>query len=282
MRVAVLRRIAAELALQLADAGLARVLGDHRLEHVVVDRDLVLAEAGPLALPRPEVAACDRDLLVGGVPVEADHLHPVEQRTGDRLGDVRGGDEEDLGEVDLDVEVVVAERGVLRRVEHLEQGGGRIAAPVGADLVDLVEEDHRVHRLRVAEGTHEAAREGADVRPAVAANLRLVTDAAKGHPHELAIEGLRDRFADGRLAGAGRPDQGEDRARTLVRLDAALLAELRDRDVLDDAVLDVLEPGVVRVEDLAGPLGVEHLVGAVAPRHREQPVEVAADHLRLG
>jgi hypothetical protein len=51
-------------------------------------------------------------------------------------------------QVELDVEVVVAERRVLRRVEHLEQGRARVAAPVGADLVDLVEEDDRVHRAR--------------------------------------------------------------------------------------------------------------------------------------
>jgi hypothetical protein len=43
-------------------------------------------------------------------------------------------DEHDLGEVELDVEVVIAERVVLRRVEHLEQRDRRIAAPVGADL----------------------------------------------------------------------------------------------------------------------------------------------------
>ena len=55
------------------------------------------------------------------------------------------------GEVELDVEVVVAERVVLGRVEHLEQGRRRVAAPIGADLVDLVEHDHRVHRPRVAQ-----------------------------------------------------------------------------------------------------------------------------------
>ena len=149
----------AELALELADAGLAGVLRDHRLEHRVGDRDLVLLQARPLALARPEVPARDRDLLVGRVAVEADDLHPVEQRPGDRLGDVGRREEEDLREVDLDVEVVVAERRVLRRIEHLEERRRRVAAPVGADLVDLVEQDHRVHRLRVAERPHEAARE---------------------------------------------------------------------------------------------------------------------------
>ena len=66
-----------------------------------------------------------------------------------------------------------------------------------------------------------------------------------------------------------------------VGLDAALLAELLDGDVLDDAVLDVLEAGVVGVEHLARGDGVEDLVGALAPRHARQPVEVRADHLGL-
>ena len=62
--------------------------------------------------------------------------------------DVRRGDEQHLREVEVDLEVVVAERVVLRRVEHLEQGGRRVAPPVAADLVDLVEHDHRVLRAR--------------------------------------------------------------------------------------------------------------------------------------
>ena len=171
---------------------------------------------------------------------------------------------------------------VLRRVEHLEQRRRRIAAPVGADLVDLVEEDDRVHRAGVAERAHQAAGQGADVGAPVAADLGLVADAAERHADELAAERLRDRLADRRLAGAGRADQRQDRARLAVGLDAALLAELRDGDVLDDPVLDVLEAGVVGVEHLARVLGVEPLLGALAPRHGEQPVEVVADHRRLG
>ena len=58
-------------------------------------------------------------------------------------------------------------------------------------------------------------------------------------------------------------------------------AELADGQVLDDPVLDVLEAGVVGVEHLARVDGVEPLLGALAPRHGEQPVEVGADHRRL-
>ena len=186
------------------------------------------------------------------------------------------------GEIELEIEVVVAERVVLRRIEHLEQRRGRIAAPVGADLVDLVEQDHRVHRPGVAQGPDEPARQRADVRAPVAADLGLVADAAERHPDELASERTGDRLADRGLAGAGRADEGEDRAGPLVRLDPALLAQLADGDVLDDPVLDVLEALVVGVEHLTGVHGVEALLGALAPRHGEDPVEVVADHRRLG
>ena len=40
-------------------------------------------------------------------------------------------------------------------------------------------------------------------------------------------------------------------------------------------------PAWSRVEDLARVHGIELLVGALGPRHRDQPVEVGADHARL-
>ena len=232
-------------------------------------------------LARPEVVTGDRRLLRGRVSVEADDLHAVEQRAGDRLGLVGGCDEDDLAEVELHVQVVVAERRVLRRVEDLEQRAGRVAPPVRADLVDLVEQDHRVHRPRVTEGTDQAARERPDVRAPVAADLGLVAQAAERHADELAAHRLGDRLADRGLAGAGGPDQREDGTASRVGFDVALLTELLHRDVLDDPVLDVLEPGVVAVEHLAREHGIELVLGDLLPRHRDDPVEVGADHLAL-
>ena len=170
---------------------------------------------------------------------------------------------------------------VLRRVEHLEQRRRRVAAPVGADLVDLVEQDHRVHRAGVAQGAHEPPGQGADVGAAMAADLGLVAHAAQRHAHELAARGPGDRLADRGLAGARRPDQRQDGARALVLGDAAILPQLAHGQVLGDAVLDVLEAGVVGVQHLARVHRIEPLLGALRPRHREQPVEVGPDHRRL-
>src|ERR1700755_1349756 len=77
-------------------------------------------------------------------------------------------------------------KGVFRRGPRpREQRRGRVPPPVGADLVDLVEEDDRVHRLRVAQRAHETAGHRADVCAAMAPDLGLVVDAAERHAHEL-------------------------------------------------------------------------------------------------
>ena len=140
----------------------------------------------------------------------------------------------DLGEVELDVEVVVAERVVLRRVEHLEQRRRRIAAPVGADLVDLVEHDHRVHRPGVAQRAHEPARQRADVGAPVAADLGLVAHAAERHAHELAAGA---RAIDSPIDVLPVPG-GPIRVRIAPeRLSSAMprsCAQLADGEVLDD------------------------------------------------
>ena len=157
--------------------------------------DLVAVQGGALQLAPDQVMAGDGHLLVLGVAVEADDLHPVEQRTGDGVDHVGGGDEQHLGQVQLDLEVVVAEGVVLGRVEHLEQRRGRVAPVVGAELVDLVEHDHRVHGAGLAQGAHQPAGLGTHVGAAVASDLGLVADAAQGHPDERPPEGAGHRLA---------------------------------------------------------------------------------------
>ena len=163
-----------------------------------------------------EVAAGDVELLVDRVAGQPDHLHPVAERRRDRVEDVRGGDEDDLGEVEVEVEVVVAERVVLGRIEHLEHRAGRIAAEVGAHLVDLVDHEDRVAGAGVAERPDDRARHRADVGAPVAADLRLVADAADRDPLELAARargrssgrGSSCRHRAGRRSrGSGRPSR---------------------------------------------------------------------------
>ena len=154
------------------------------------------------------------------------------------------GDEEHLRQVDRHFEVVVAERVVLRRVEHLEQRRRRVALEAGGHLVDLVEHEHRVHRAGLLQRLDDAAGDRADVGAAVAADLGLVAHAAERDAHELPLHRPRDRLAERRLADAGRADEAEDRP-----LHVAF--QLADGEVLDDAFLDLVEVVVVLVEHAA-------------------------------
>ena len=153
---------------------------------------------------------------------------------------------------------------VLRGVEHLEQGRGGVTAEVGADLVDLVEEDDRVHRPGFADGPDDATRQGADVGAAVAADLGLVAHSTESDPDEVAAHGPGDRLAERGLADSRGTDEGQDRAAPAAADDAeaALGATPADREELGDALLD--------------------LVGAGVPGQLEDGVEPGPDPAHLG
>ena len=167
---------------------------------------------------------------------------------------------------------MVAERVVLRRVEHLEQRRRRVALDAGRHLVDLVEHEHRVHRAGLLERLDDAAGNRSDIRAAVPAYFCLVAHAAERDAHELAVHGARDRLAERRLAHAGRPDEAEDRP-----LHVAF--ELPDGEVLDDAFLDLVEVVVVVVEHAPRFHRVEAVLGGDRPRQLQDPVEIRPDHL---
>ena len=217
----------------------------------------------------------DLDLLLLGVAGELEHFHAVAERLRDRVQHVGRADEHHVRQVVLDVEVVIQERVVLFGVEHFEQRRRRVAAEVHRHLVDFVEQEHRVHRAGLLHHLDDLAGERADVGAAVAADLRLVADAAERQPHELAVHGARDRLGERRLADPRRPGEGEDR-----RL--RLLHQRADREELEDAVLDLLQPVVVLVEDLLGALEIAALLGLLLPGHGDEPVEIVPGHGRLG
>ena len=115
----------------------------------------------------------------------------------------------------------------------------------------------------------------ADVGAPVAADLGLVPHAADRHADEPASEGAGDRLAERGLADARRPDEAEDLARDL-------LAQLRDREVLDDPVLHLVEVEVIAVEHPPRVVQVEVVLGRGVPRQGQDPLEVGADDAVLG
>ena len=226
-------------------------------------------------LLRHQVALGDLQLLLAGVAGDLQHLHAVAQRRRDRVEHVGRGDEDDVRQIEGHLQVVIGEGGVLLRVEHLEQRRRRVAAEIGAQLVDLVEHEDRVACPDPPHSLDDAARQRADVRAPVAANLGLVAHAAQRDADELASQRAGDRLAERGLADAGRPREAEDRPLLPRR-------QLAHRQVLQDALLDLLEVVVVGVEDLARLLEVEPVFGPLGPRQLDEPLQVGALDRVLG
>ena len=159
---------------------------------------------------------------------------------------------------------------VLLGIEHLEQRRRRITPEVATQLVDLVEHEDGVARLDSLQALQDAARQGADVRSPVAADLGLVADATQRDPRELPVHGARDRAAQRRLARSRRANEAQDRA-------LQVLLQLQHGDELEDPLLDLLEAVVVLVEDLAGRGYVEGVLGLRRPRQIRDPLEIGPD-----
>ena len=117
------RHLAADignLSLERTHAGFAGVAVDDLVYGADVERHIVLGNAVVLELLGQQELTNNVALVVVGVARDLDDLHAIAERRRDGVHLVGVGDEEDLGEVDRDLDVVVAEGVVLLGIEHLE------------------------------------------------------------------------------------------------------------------------------------------------------------------
>ncbi len=164
---------------------------------------------------------------------------------------------------------------VMNRTRDRSKARRRIAPEIGTELVHLVQHENGVPAARAPQSLHDLTGERADVRPPMTTDLRLVAHAAQRDTMELASQRTSDRTAERRLANAGRSHEAEDGI-------LALGPDLLDGEVLEDALLDLLQALVVLVQDGPGPRDVDRVARLVLPRHREQPVEIGPSHRVLG
>ena len=269
-----LHRLLGELAEELTDALVE--LTHTALEGVVLDQPV----DGPLgelhvALSQPDlvkrvgdqVSLGDLHLLLRDVATHLDHLHTVTQGAGDVADVICRGDEERPAEVVVEVEVIVVEGIILLRVEHLEEGAGGVALVVVGELIHLVEDEDGIARAGLEEALDDPSRHRPNVGAPVPADLRLVMHAAEGDPDILPPESAGDALAEGGLAHSGRAVEAEDRG-------VEIALKLQHREVLEDALLDLLETEVVLVEDALGGLDIEVILRHLIPRQVEDRLAV--------
>src|SRR5690606_22772013 len=114
-----------------------------------------------------------------------------------------------------------------------------------------------------------------DIGAAMTADLGLVTNAAERHTHELSVRRASDALTERRLADARGTYQTENRS---LQLPHALL----NGQVLETALLHLLETVVVFLEHVLGVRQVLVHFRALLPRRLDEPVDVIAHYGRFG
>ena len=263
-----------DLALQATHPRLAGIVADDADQGRVFDGDLGLFQTVALYLLGQQMLLGNVELLVLGVTGQTDHFHPVQQRTRDVHG-VGSGHEHHVRQVIIHFQIVIVEAAVLFGIQHFQQGGRGVAAHVRAHLVDFVEQEQRVLHADFRHLLDELAGHGANIGATVTADLRLVTHPTERHAHVLTTGRLGDGLTERGLAHTGRPDQTEDGALELVH-------PRLHRQVLEDAILDLVQAIVIRIQHLLGLGEILLDLGAGLPRHLHHPVHIAAHHCGFG
>ncbi len=205
-----LARYSTDHTFQFAHPGFPGIAANHLPQRFVADLQLCRRQPRFLLLPRNQVIACDGPLFQIRVSAHLHDLHAVQQRPRDTFQGVGGGDEHDLGEVVRQVQIVVAELPVLCRIEDLHQRGGRVAAEVAAQLVDLLQHDDGIGDLGAPHGLQNTSGHGADVGPAMPAQFRFVVQTAQAQTLEIAPHGASNGLSKGSLAHAGGADETQN------------------------------------------------------------------------
>ena len=183
------------------------------------------------------------ELLILRIAVYLDHLHAVQEGTGNGLRGIGRSDKEHLGQINGNLHIVIPESDILLPVQHLQKGRGRIALIITAHLVDLIQKHQRIADSGLAQSLHQTAGHSAHIRLPVAPDLRLVPNASQADPNIFLVQSARHRAGNGGFPRSGRAHQTENRAVPLLRQGA-------HRQILQDALLHLFQAVMILIENL--------------------------------
>src|SRR5512147_2456013 len=81
---------------------------------------------------------------------------------------------------------------------------------IECQLVDLIQHENRISRFDPAQSLQNSAGHRTDIGPAMAADLRLVANAAQGGPNELPVHRAGDGLSKGGLSDPWRSNKAKD------------------------------------------------------------------------
>src|SRR5687767_461300 len=174
--------------------------------------------------------------------MKPDDFHAVAQRRRDWSKLVCRRNKENSRKIKRQIEIVIAESVVLLRVQDLKQGRCRIATIVVAELVDLVQHQHRIVHTRTADRLNDPARHRANVRASMTAQLRLVAHATQRHSFKLPSQRPGNRSSQRSLADSRWSNKQQNRT-------LRVGPQFDDRKKLEDSLFYVFKSVMIFVEN---------------------------------
>ena len=212
----------------------------------------------------------------GQIAFHFDDFHAVKQGPGDGLQIVGGSNEEHVGEVEVEVEIVVVERAVLLRVEHFEKRAVGVAVVVVfADFVYFVKHKERIDGTGLDDAFDNTSGHGTDIGAAMAANLGFVVHTAEGDANILATQGFGDAATERGFADTRRTVEADDG-----RL--FFCGEAQRGEMFEYAFLYTLHAEVVAVEHAFGIFHIEIVLGMTSPWEVYHGLQIVEHHVVVG
>ena len=133
-----------DLLLKSAYTGFTCVFINDLRKGCLVYTKLSLLESMLVQLLRYQIVLRNLHLLLSKVSAYIDHLHTVLESRLDVIDVIGSRDEEDVRQIVIYIEIVVMECRILLRIEGLKQCRRRITLEITAELIYLVEHNHRI------------------------------------------------------------------------------------------------------------------------------------------
>ncbi len=184
---------------------------------------------------------------------------------------IGGRDEEDFGQVVVEVQIMVVEGIILFRIQDFKQGRRGITTKVHAHLVDFIQTKHRIVAFDFFQTLNDLARQSPDVGSSVTADFSLISYTAQRKTDEVPSGCPRNRAGERRLPHPWRANKAQDGP-----LD--LLHQCLHGQIFQNSLFRLLQSIMIFVQDGRSFIDIQFVFGFVKPREGENPVDVVSDH----
>ncbi len=160
---------------------------------------------------------------------------------------------------------MIGKGGVLLRVQHFEQGRGRITPKIITELVYLIKQKNRIIGPCLFQALNNTARQGSDIGTAMAANLSLIAHTAKGNTDKLSVHGPGYGLTKRGLTHTGRAGKTENRSMNI-------WFKLAHGQEFKNPLLDLVQSVMILIQVFLSLVQIQGISGRIGPGQVKNPV----------